>query len=208
MDHYIDNKLAFLHIPKTGGTSVRDFLIQCYSAGKLAGKRERIKINHGRHDRLEEIKTAMDLDIFESLTILTTIRNPYATVSSLYFFSREMIQKQGPFAIMTELNIVMEVGFPEFVEWFEHGWPSVFDWLNVDGDVPENVELLRLETLEEDLEQVMNDELGLGIDTSKIPVLHKTGAGENYLKHFDNQEKLFEIIKRKEHWLFDRGFYV
>jgi hypothetical protein len=80
--------------------------------------------------------------------------------------------------------------------------------LNVDGDVPENVELLRLETLEEDLEQVMNDELGLGIDTSKIPVLHKTGAGENYLKHFDNQEKLFEIIKRKEHWLFDRGFYV
>ncbi len=213
MRFYMDMKLGHFHIPKTGGASVVRWLKYCFDAGKLPGERDLVteETEIGavrRHSRLEEIHELMDPNKFDSALIFTTIRNPYATVSSLYSFARQIYKNLGgPPPNLPQLAIANEVDFPGFVEWYEAGWPSYFEWLAVNGEVPENVRFLKLENLQADLDGLLNGELKLGVDLTRLQNLHETGGGAKWLERFGNQKRFLDITTRKEKWIFDRGFY-
>lgn len=203
--HYIDANVAFFHIAKTGGTSFNQFLRDSYSLDKLGVSRQRVD----KEFRLEKLKTKKDLlgAAFDSIVIFTTIRNPYAQVVSFYFFLRDNIQKLGSAPpICPELIVASQVDFAQFVQWYCDNFPSYFEFIEIDGKIPSNVKILRIEEIVSELKPIVNDAMGLELDVDSFPHINVTGMGETYRDHFDRS--LYDLVNAKQSWVFQEGFYT
>jgi hypothetical protein len=118
-------KIAYLHVPKTGGTSTRYVLNDFFGHFDL-NTRETV----GVHQRLEEIEfDYLDYQLY------TTIRNPYQHVISFYNW------------------INHNMTFTQFVYWYVENGKSYSEWLFVNGGLPD-ITILKTETLDEDLEKI------------------------------------------------------
>lgn len=79
-----NNRVGFIHIPKTGGTSVQNWLNHVYG---------RDNCKHFPHHRLSEISKEFLKD-----TIFTVVRNPYDRALSIYFYSYDMLKYKNIYA--------------------------------------------------------------------------------------------------------------
>lgn len=71
--------LLFVHPPKTGGTSVQEWMLQNVRSAE--------KYNNFRHVSLETLVRELNLDDPFSFA---TVRNPYSRVISAYFYEQEV----------------------------------------------------------------------------------------------------------------------
>ncbi len=202
MDCYFEPKIAFLHIPKTAGTSIKSFFMRCYQEGLLGGSGELVGSGQ-RHDVLGYYAANIKKFRFNDLTIYATIRNPFAVVASLYFFARQYWSETGGVDVgHPELKIVTEVDFTEFVSWYCENWPSLFDFIEIGGKMPDNVKFIRCESVDEDVGAIVR---GLKI-TPSFPLPHerKTGFGDRYREFFDRETR--KLIEEKEKWILGHGY--
>lgn len=70
-------KVLFIHIPKTGGTSIQHWMLKNTNGQPLKAR---------KHHNLDRIKTELDLDIDWSFCV---VRNPWDAVVSWYWFRRD-----------------------------------------------------------------------------------------------------------------------
>lgn len=88
-----DVKTLFIHIPKTGGTSVEKYLRNKFNKDSLLSFRFTTnKISSARHPIFEEIKKSnLKLD---EIMILSIVRNPYEKIMSNLFYNN-LIMKES-----------------------------------------------------------------------------------------------------------------
>ena len=193
-----NKELAQYHINKCGGTSVKNAL-----ASVFAKPGWKVGLQHF-HEPLQN-KLELLGSKFYKYTIVTTVRNPYDRIVSLYSFRKEQYSRK-PADVKYKAAYEMS-----FDVWFfkdllkdpmlHDSWQS--DWLLIDGKIPENVYILKLENIDIELAVFLKEKFDR--------VLHKEVRRLNRSRHkhydFYMTSEIKAIINEKEKWLFDQGYY-
>ncbi len=191
-------KMAYLHINKTAGISIRSYLTT------LAGA-QNVKQMGPTHGLLSSSIRFMG-SRFYNYKILVSIRNPFARVVSIYLF-RSTRYEQGDVSPTTTAAYEMP-----FKQWFMEVIVdsqrltdlSITDSLLINGKLPENVYIVSVETIDRDLNIFCRDVLGLNI-TQRLLHLNKTKfARDHYTKYIDDE--LLQAIYEWDQWIIDE-FY-
>lgn len=185
-------RFIFVHIPKTGGTSMAlalearahrdDILIgDTPKARKRRARAEALKAK-GRvwkHSNLTDIDGAFDVDTIGAMFCFTLVRNPWDRVVSYYHW----LQGQG--FDHPAVQIAKQLEFGDFLH---HrltmstliAWPYGRYMRTVDG--VERGAFLRLEHLDQDIEPLV-EHLGFCPD---MPHENKSERGD-YRRYYDNE---------------------
>ncbi|NES03665.1 MAG: hypothetical protein F6K22_12915 [Okeania sp. SIO2F4] len=206
--------VLFLHVPKTGGMAVTAKLLEIlprpvYYAvpeghqGKITDPKVKITIGN-RHGTLNEAKEwveklGMTLESFKK--IIAFVRNPYDMEVSRYFY----LQLGHPWDKGQAQSIALEGNFEKFaIESLYFGRKSseIYKYFVINGEVPQNMTILRYENLESELKNSLSE---VGIDFGEpLPVLNQTKRGK-YQEYLT--PKAEEGIYQRYQWLFNFGFY-
>ena len=191
-------ELAYLHINKTAGTSIKKFLEDLAGPGQM----RQMGPTHGP---LAPTIRFMGQRFYD-YKILVSIRNPRARLVSIYLF-RKTRYEQGDVSPATEAAHK----YP-FKQWFlkvaRHSDRltdlSITDSVLVDGELPKNVHVVAVETLNQDLYRFCRDELGIKTNV-EIPHLNKTDFAKNHYTKFFNKN-LNKAVYEWDQWVIDEYY--
>jgi hypothetical protein len=205
--------VLFIHIPKTGGMSVSDYLLTVlpgpvyYTHPGVQAPRVEGRITElpgSRHETLEEAVTVVrqfGFDVRHFPVVLAVVRNPYDVEVSRYSYLR----KDHPWDAGYNQQLALMSDFETFaVKSHHHAGPkrSVERYITLDGRVPANVRIARAETLEENIRAVLSD---IGIDVHPdFPWSNRSDHDAAWSYYNAAAE---EAVYEKYRWLFDEGFY-
>lgn len=190
-----DQKLAFLHPMKTGGTSVVQWFKQQWP------QYTRI-IKEGWHEPLRNKMMAHSLG---DVNIITTIRNPYAVPVSFYAFWKGFLPGRNH-----QVKAAHQLEFPEFIDWFiseakqvKHNSPITFwDFYNVKGKIPSNLTIVKLEEIY--TLPIIIESKGISLKPIQIPWHTKSQHG--IVASYYNEETA-KKIRGLYRWTFEQGYY-
>jgi hypothetical protein len=189
--------IAYYHIHKTGGTSFKTFLSEAFP--------DLVDVAPWPHHSLAEysaILRSRGVDP-EKLRILTTIRNPLDHVVSIYLFWRTKGDPSG----RAHIQAAKSLSFNAFVAYYvasPHADCRVYDeLLLINGALPANVIVLRLEKLATEADELLNGKLGLNIPVS-IPHVNRSEHGPS-MEYF--QPETLRLVRDRYAWAFDQGYY-
>ena len=146
MSAYItgENNLTFLHIPKTAGTSILDWM----------------RINKGNSNIVEWETHPRHSELPNGNYSFTVVRNPWDRMVSAYHYLEKISLPAG--SSWLKLNNITKANFPTFDKWIRnlHNYdnPPIYwfrpetqqaEWLDVPVDL-----ILRYETLADDFKQI------------------------------------------------------
>lgn len=150
---FLDNKICFIHIPKTAGTFLRDFL-----KSKKCVLLESWNCKDGydyAHLPIHKLNMIYNDAFLRDYKYFAVIRNPYDRFISAFFD----IKKRG-YAIVKNKNINkfiqsdlrdLSANFDTFNKEFVHIIPQYKFICTETGDIDSRVKLLRYHRLQEDL---------------------------------------------------------
>lgn len=155
MPYFYNDKIVnilFIHIPKTGGTSVETYLSKKYNI-ELNEKSLFIYKKHFmnasyQHQLYINIKNNKDFfNInFNEIFIFTVVRNPYDRIVSDLFFLKIIND------VMSTENICSVIKDEYLIKSYDnHSIPQHLFLLDEDGEINENIKILKTETLNEDM---------------------------------------------------------
>ncbi|MBD3413397.1 MAG: hypothetical protein GF421_03075 [Candidatus Aminicenantes bacterium] len=226
-------KCIFIHIPKTGGTSVEKSLWTDFSRKNLFGRPNFTQTGVLHHLKAIHVQQKVGEDIFKKYFKYTFVRNPWSRVLSQYFYTIQVrkdfqrmlgISKDSSFKdYVRSLQKVNFNGSPfRFVEIFFNNIPYMkhlsFSKLHthwekqnkfiIDEHGNQLVDFIgRFENLQEDFNQVCDR---LGIPHRQLP--HETVGvsrpkGKHYSEYYDQETKcLVEEIYWEDIERFNYGF--
>jgi hypothetical protein len=206
--------LLFIHIPKTGGMSVSQYLLKLlpkpvYYAQPTPDDNIRdkgiLQIPGKRHESLEEARKVVAEYGFEVRNfplILAILRNPYSLEVSRYAYLRA----GHPWDRGPNQQLALMGDFETFAkESFYHGGPSktIESYLLLDGKLPENLEIVRFEELIEGMEKALR-RIGIEGGVADFPWVNRSQHGDHRSYYTEGAE---EAVYRRYKWVFDHGFY-
>jgi hypothetical protein len=207
-----NDKVLFIHVPKTGGIAVTRFLIDntrgdvtiSVPPGHPSAGPKVKEIVGTRHERLHEAAALLatlgrKLEDFE--TIVSIVRNPYDLEVS-YFHQK---QKSKPWERGRAKDLAMAGDFLEFARRapFNSRLPvHIEDWYEIDGVAPGNLRVLRFENIEQELYAAVGPTIPVSRKLQKLNVSNRPPYSEFLSPAVE------EAIYRKYQWVFDRGFYL
>jgi hypothetical protein len=209
--------LLFLHVPKTGGTSVSQLLLSVlprpvfYVHPTVFLKRTDpgvvhiAAISHHPLDRAEAIVRQHGFELDRFPAILAVIRNPYELAVSHYAFLR---RPTAPTAQQSELaRLAIERDFSSFVveavarrELNFMG--RLHDFYHLRGAVPPNLRIVRFEHLAEGVGEVLRD---IGVQHEAELLWLNRSTHDDYATYYDRAAE--NAVFAKQRWMFDEGFY-
>lgn len=140
-----DPKIIFIHIPKTGGSSVEHFMHRA-KLNKRDGK-------VGQHSTLSDVKELYG-DSIADYHIFTIHRNPWDRILSLYLMNYK--HNNFNFPLVPEIKGRRYVSFPDFYKTITphhtHA-EDFFHYMEVDGIIPNQLQLLDFNNIEEEFTQ-------------------------------------------------------
>lgn len=207
-----NDRVLFIHVPKTGGMSVSRFLTENLAGpftisvppGHNAPSPQVQLIAGKRHERLVEAAKLLasfgrKLDDFE--TILAVIRNPYDLEVSYYHYKRLGHKYDAGKA----QNLALAGDFAEFARkapYYGRVPARIHEWYEIEGASPPNLRILRFESLRSELIEF----------ASRFGPLKQDMGRENTTAHAPFEEYLTaeteQAIYEKYRWPFDKGFYA
>ncbi len=159
--------LAFIHLPKTGGVSFRAFLEENFPDMKDLPE---LPDTHHTMTELFDVLRQRGQDP-DDTTILTIIRHPFAQVASQYAYWRSDLLSDED-AALPKVRAARELPFEEFVNaWVREDLYARH--LLVNGELPNNVHLIRLDHIREDTERIFTKVFGLHLEVS-LPHLNRS----------------------------------
>ncbi len=206
-----NDKVLFIHVPKTGGIAVARFLIDntrgdvtiSVPPGHPSAGPKVKEIAGTRHERLHEAASLLatlgrKLEEFE--TIVSVMRNPYDLEVS-YF---HQTQKSKPWERGRAKERAMAGDFLEFARRapFDSRLPvHIEGWYEIGGTTPGNLRILRFENLEQELYAAVGPTIPVSRKLQKLNVSDRPPYNEFLSPAVE------EAIYRRYQWIFDRGFY-
>jgi hypothetical protein len=157
MPYYKDINLLFIHIPKTGGTSLEEYLktksrqtlYSTQNEGNILFKKYNIQVSSLQHLTYKEIykyRQLLNVNLNNDLKIITIVRNPYErTISDLFFYN--LINEN------TNRNDVFEA-LKQFLfssNYDSHNKPQYKFILDNNNKIIKNITIVRSENLTSDL---------------------------------------------------------
>ena len=208
---YLNNCL-FIHIAKTGGTSLCYYVLDCI-LGKQALYNLLSTKKGWKHAYLRSIyhqKELLDLDPNKIKYVVVLFRNPYDRMVSLYHFFKQF-QSRNLKENFPELFEIAKLPFPKWVVALgklkkHYTWTDYKEYIILkDGTLPTNLIVLRYEDYEESAHKIV--ELFGGKVDSTIQIRHdnKTERPKDWRMFYTKEAE--EAVYRYHKWVFDNGYY-
>lgn len=159
MPYYKSINLLFIHIPKTGGTSL-EFFFKEFSRQELYLTKPNIKNNiipndkynkisyqHQTYRTLFEYREILKID-FTNIKIITVVRNPYnRAISDLFYFKLINIQSSKE-EVYLKLKLFIN---SDFHIYDNHNLPQYEYIIDINGIINNNIKIFRCENLTNDM---------------------------------------------------------
>ena len=193
-----DFRVAFLHVYKTAGTSIKNHL-------RDLTKPSRAKEMGAVHGPLES-KVRLLGERFNEYTILTSVRNPFSRLLSIYLYRRRRF-KDGERTKPTELAHKLP-----FKKWFtdvilhsrRYNDMSISDSILMDGKLPSNVYIVAMESLDRDMDRFIRGIME--IDTyKKVPHDNKTDLIKGHHDKYYDKE-MIDLVYKWDQWVVDNYY--
>jgi hypothetical protein len=152
MPYFRRGKILLIHIPKTGGTSVEDYLMKIYRAKKNAFNLFKIVDSTGikhplQHCTINELKDNPNIEIdWNNVKIITIVRNPYHRAVSALFWRDAININSTKEEIEDNIDIFLQTNY----DFDNHNWPQ-YKFLEHNGEIDSNIIILKTESLTEDM---------------------------------------------------------
>ena len=193
-----DYKVAYLHINKTGGTSIKQHLVDITHPAHA--------IQMGPTHGPLASKVRLLGERFYDYTILTSIRNPYARLLSIYLFRRRRFKDGEEAPAMKAAH-----GLPFkrwFVETIKHSTRltdlSISDSILIEGMLPDNVYLVAVESLTKDIDRFVKDVMEIGTD-KQVPHVNRTDLIKGHHKKYYDSE-MAQLVHEWDKWVIDNYY--
>jgi hypothetical protein len=178
MTHYVKDKdILFIHIPKTGGTSISKWLSNFCNGERLGPK----------HGDLFDWQTKNHVPQF----VFTTVRNPYARLLSYFFYAGEQIKERinkdkWANKYNQEMIDTYNLGFSNSLN-VNNYYPDVIMKNQVDYfDISSINYMLRTENLKQDFQQIQQ----WLCCYEPLPILNK-GKEVDYRDYYTSKDRKF-----------------
>lgn len=115
-----EGNMLFVHIPKTGGTSIENYLKKKYTQSLYSGignnliPDEKCKLYSLQHQTLSDLikyKDILKIDLTNDLFIFSVVRNPYTRIVSDLFFQSKFKKRINANTTKEEVNILLKEYF-------------------------------------------------------------------------------------------------
>ncbi len=169
MPFFKEPNILFIHIPKTGGTSIEDYFYSKYQIKRTIDtlfSSPIIKFNshtlqHCTYQELFAQKEYLSIN-FDTVKIISVVRNPYYRIfSDLFFFG--LVDRE------TDKSIIFEK-IKEFIEnpskYDYHSRPQYEYLVDSNDKLVEKIVLLKYENLKKEFESIGYDNFDLWVNGS------------------------------------------
>tara|TARA_B110000261_G_scaffold30378_1_gene34561 strand:+ start:8652 stop:9278 length:627 start_codon:yes stop_codon:yes gene_type:complete len=177
MPYYPQPNLLFIHIPKTGGTSVENFMGLQYKQtvfGKpsktidkkdqmMFGKLCNISLHHQVYRTLYKYKELLNIPFDNKMKIITIVRNPYdRIISDLYWL--KFLKRDSKYT-QAQIYSIIKTKYLKHAH-DNHSTPQYLFLIDDEEKIPSNITIMRCENLTNDMTKYGFDEY-CGKDTSQ-----------------------------------------
>jgi hypothetical protein len=149
----------FIHIPKTGGSAVENYLSRSYNiplnnlALYLFDKTfSHVSLQHQTLSTILESRSRFNIELY-NLMIFTVVRNPYTRLISDLFFNRLIKDKEDACTITNTIKTYLQRFAQDETVLDNHVRPQ-HHFLILDGQIDPSIHILRQETLSSDMDRL------------------------------------------------------
>lgn len=208
-----NSDLLFIHVPKTGGTAVTNHLLQVlprpiwYAYPNFRpdlAEKGITQIQGIRHETLAEARDVLisfGRELRQFQCIIAILRDPYAMEVSRFTY----LQKGYPYDRGHNQDLALSGNFENFAIYSQNHCGEtrpIQSYFLLDGQVPENLRILRAESLETELKDVLRS---IGVhDAAPLRRYNESQHGEP--SHYYTRAAE-EAVYRRYQWVFDHGYY-
>lgn len=212
--------LLFIHIPKTGGSSLETYFSKKYDIS-LDTKSLWMYLEDDKKETFNYYGTLQHLDYktiikynsffninFDDITILAIVRNPYhRIISDLFWFSKQLVGCGDNYMNNFNKNTSKEVTYFIIKKYLEdssifldnHNKPQHFFITDINNELIHNIKILHTETLEADMHNLGYTDFNNkeNVNDCKIDYFDFLNQDSiNLINHFyDTDFKLFNYDK-------------
>lgn len=190
-------RLAFLHIHKCGGLSLRAALLE--TVDDLTDLTEL----PGPHHKLHELFPVIESRGIDpaTITVVTSVCHPAAHAVSIYEFWRS--PRSDGESDQPHIALTRRLEFPEFLAQVLT-YDGIERALAVEGVIPPNVTVLRRERLAEQTRDFVREELGR---STRLTVPHANRTPHAPVESYYHDDETMERLKASYAWTFAMGLY-
>lgn len=207
------DQFAFVHYPKTAGKTLTRFFVQAWPR-PIAGFISRgqvheladcdlastgIQVGRGHENLAETARLVREGggDLGRMQAVFCCIRNPYDLMVSNYHFMRQTFanNRERPNFIIAHEN--------DFTSYCEKvGVASPKNWMTLDGEQPENLQIIRFEHMADDLTRFATQ---YGFAQPQLD--HLNASKRAHYSEYLSARSEAAIAERFGYW-FDAGYYT
>lgn len=160
MPYFKNNNIniLFIHIPKTGGTSVENYFYAKYNIKRtlstlystLTYTFNNHSYQHSTYNELYTNRNYLEID-FNNIKILSIVRNPYERIISDLFFFKLINLEMSPEQIYLQVKFFIETNL------FEHDNHKMEQYkylITETGEINKNIIIMRTENLTNDMKSL------------------------------------------------------
>ena len=201
MPYFKNNNLnlLFIHIPKTGGTSLEKYLSQKHNIpldskslySDLKNGYNSVSLQHQTYHSLLKKKTQFGID-FNNIKIISIVRNPYERIVSDLFFYKLINYKTTQIEVFKILQKYINSN-----EYDNHNIPQYSFLIDDNNKINKDITIFKTETLNDDL-------IKYGFTDFNIHKNVNINSDINYFDFLNEKSiKLINNFYKKDFKLFD-----
>ena len=207
MPYYKDINLLLIHIPKTGGTSLEQYLqkkskqtvYSIFNSNNILFEKFKMKtpsLQHLTYKEIFEYKDILNVDFNKDLKIITIVRNPYDRIISDLFFNDLINENSTPNQVY---EVIQKYISQDCYEYDNHNKPQYEFIIDNNNSIIPNITIFKTETLTPDLRKSGYDDFNLNFHNNK-----KNIKKDKYANYLNNDSiKLINEFYKKDFELFN-----